>query len=637
MARSGRGDRVAGVFTAVFAWLTGSPLARRTGELLHGQAARLIGVVLLSVTGSLGVLVTPFVVRALVDGVVAGTGTAVLWPPLLVVLAVAVAQAGVLALRMVTTAALGETVASRMRTTLYRHALRVPFGFYPSSESGAFLTLLANDVSNVQVAMAMDIPALLAGAANLLVVVAAVLVLDWRLTLVALVSVPLAVLLVRIARGHATRTAATQLAGLQELIGVVSDTTGVSGALQIRLFRRQDHEEERFLRLTDRVRRLGIRRTRIEALVRFAVTVMGALVAVATVGVGMWLVSTGATSIGTVAGFAAALASLYLPLSSMAESRTRLAAAGASLTRIYAFLDVPVSRPALQVRERPPAETAVPAGNHAAGGEVPDLELRDVWFSYDRARPDRAGPTGPAGRDAAPYRPERWALRGVNLRVRAGEKVAVVGPSGSGKTTLGYLATAIYPPASGRVLIRGTDAADLDDDRLRALVGCVPQDPFLFNDTIAANLRYGRLDATEEEMWAALEAANLHDTVHALPDRLATRVGARGHRLSGGERQRMAIARAILQDPRILVLDEATSQMDAENERLVNAALQRLSADRTCLVIAHRLSTVVDADHIVVLADGAIVERGRHRDLVNGGPVYSRLYAQQAGPDRTDE
>ncbi|MCL9796701.1 ABC transporter ATP-binding protein, partial [Frankia sp. AgKG'84/4] len=266
------------------------------------------------------------------------------------------------------------------------------------------------------------------------------------------------------------------------------------------------------------------------------------------------------------------------------------------------------------------AEPATRGG--VAAGSALDLVLDDVWFAYEQAAPDAV----PPGTDDG----EVWDLRGVTLRVAAGTTTAVVGASGAGKTTIAYLASGVHRPQRGRVLLDGVPIDDIAPARLHADVGVVPQDPHLFHDTIAANLRYGRLDATDDELLAALDAAHLSDLLERLPEGLATRVGARGYRLSGGERQRLAIARVLLQSPRVLVLDEATSALDTVSEAAVRAALDRLAVGRTCLVIAHRLSTVIDADRIYVLDHGQVVEDGTHHDLLADDGAYARLYRPAA-------
>ncbi len=358
----------------------------------------------------------------------------------------------------------------------------------------------------------------------------------------------------------------------------------------------------------------------------------------AVVTLGAWLVSSERTTLGTVAALGGALLVSFGPLSSAVDLRSELAGAGASFRRIFALLDVPEDEAATMLAG-PPTAIAVPrplapapsSGVGAAAVPVGlDLALDEVWFAYDQAVPEPARAADAAARERPGPDDPSWNLRGVTLRVAAGTTTAVVGASGAGKTTIAYLASGVHRPQRGRVLLGGVPLDAIPPARLHAAIGVVPQDPHLFHDTIAANLRYGRLDATDDELRAALDAASLSALLDRLPEGLATRVGARGYRLSGGERQRLAIARVLLQSPQVLVLDEATSALDTVSEAAVRTALDRLAVGRTCLVIAHRLSTVIDADRIYVMDHGRVVEDGTHRDLLADGGAYARLYRPSA-------
>jgi ABC-type multidrug transport system fused ATPase/permease subunit len=392
-----------------------------------------------------------------------------------------------------------------------------------------------------------------------------------------------------------------------------------------------------------------------------------AVAVVIVVGFGSWLVSSGRATIGTLLAFATALVYAYRPVAGLAESRSDLLDAGVAFERVFGLLDIdadprdlPVTRSGARVlalprQSAPGAREKADADHGRAGRAAPEIRVEGLWFRYERdARSDWTAAARQLGRrwwdvqsdEAAELRQEEdlsaaakaddeqeWALRDLNLVAVAGAKTAIVGASGAGKSTLGGLLAGLYVPTRGRIRCDDADLATMDWQRLRATVGVVPQDPYMFHDTIAANIRYGRIDATDAETEAAALDAGLGSLLDKLPRRLETVVGARGYQLSGGERQRVSLARVLLADPPMLVLDEATSQLDSVTEQIVQEALARLGAGRTRVVIAHRLSTVVDADVIHVMAAGRVVESGTHDELLARGGAYAHLYARQLGDD----
>jgi ATP-binding cassette subfamily B protein len=381
-----------------------------------------------------------------------------------------------------------------------------------------------------------------------------------------------------------------------EIESLTQETLSISGIVLMKSFVREPFEQSRFYDSATRLMDLEIR------LVMVGRWFIGAINAMVTIGPalvwvgGAWLAIHGGLTIGTIVAFVAYFGRLYTPASALAGVQVQIVSALAVFERIFDYLDMPVEG----VPERAGA-IELPRVN---GG----IEFKAVTFSYDPSRP---------------------VLQDVSFRVAAGQTVAFVGPSGAGKTTITNLVPRFYDTRSGAVLIDGIDVRDVTLASLRRDIGIVAQETYLFHDTIAANLRYGKLTATDAELIAAAKAANIHDFIASLPDGYQTMVGERGHKLSGGERQRLAIARVLLKDPRILILDEATSSLDSHNEAMIQSALEELMRGRTSLVIAHRLSTILKADVIFVVEGGRIVESGSHAVLLARGGPYARLYWQQ--------
>lgn len=613
--------------------LTGAPEARRSVRFFADQGRVVAVLVGLSVLGSAAVAVGPFVLRHLIDTSLPTGQVRDLVVPVLLLCAVLVFESSVLSVRMALIARLGGVVSVRIRQTVNAHLQRLPFAFFPRSQQGEVMTVMSTDVLNAQNAISATVQAVVCRIADIVVGSIVVFVLDWRLSLAVMVFAPATLLIVRSGRRRLAALSIRQreLDGL--LMVQVADTSSVSGALHVRLFDRVDYEQTRFDAAGAELLAAAEDQARLMSRVRFLVNLGIIATMTAVLALGAWLVSSGRITLGTVAALGGALLVAFGPLSSAVNLRAELAGAGASFRRIFSLLDVPQDEvrlrfegaraPALTVPRAPRSGTEpVPAAARwgVDAGRGLDLTFDDVWFSYDLAtaedRPDGDWP------DDDPT----WNLRGVTLKVAAGTTTAIVGASGAGKTTITYLASGMHRPRRGGIRLGGVPLDDIPPDSLHTMIGVVPQDPHLFHDTIAANLRYGRLDATDDELRAALAAASLSALLDRLPEGLATRVGARGYRLSGGERQRLAIARVLLQSPRVLVLDEATSALDTVSEAAVRTALDRLAVGRTCLVIAHRLSTVIDADRIYVMDHGQIVEDGTHSELLADGGAYARLY-----------
>ncbi len=576
---------------------------------------RLISVFLaLTVIDSAMVVVTPLLVQRIVDdGIVAGDRG--------VVAALATAMAGA-ALVSAVLAVLGGWLSSRigeglifdLRTRVFAHVQRQSLAFFTRTQTGALVSRLNNDVIGAQRAFTSTLSSTVSNTIAAVVVGIAMIALSWQVTLLCLLMFPI---LLVVSRWVGTRLAGLtrqQMDGNADLGNVMTERFNVGGAMLLRLFGRRADEDALFASKAAVVRDLGVRISLITRVFGAAMMLVPALATALVYGVGGYLAIDGTLTVGTLLALATLLLRLLGPLQGLSNVRVDVMTALVSFERVFEVLDLPSL-----IRQR---DDAVVLPRHAGR-----LEFDHVSFTYPRAEEVSLGSLEKVARSES--RESTQVLTDVDFVAEPGTMVALVGPSGAGKTTITHLVARLYDPQSGAVRVGGRDVRDVTLESLEDVVGYVTQDAHLFHDTIGANLRYARPGAADEEIWDALEAAQVARLVRSLPDGLDTVVGDRGYRLSGGERQRLAIARLLLKSPAIVVLDEATAHLDSESEAAVQRALDAALEGRTSLVIAHRLSTVRNADQILVLDDGRIVESGTHEQLLARRGLYADLYRTQ--------
>jgi ATP-binding cassette subfamily B protein len=522
-------------------------------------------------------------------------------------------------------ARVGEGIIFDLRRELFNHLQRMSLRFFTATRTGELMNRLNSDVVGSQQAITGTLVTIVSNVVSVTFILVVMLQAEWRLTLLAVAALPLFVIPARRVAKVLRRVTQQQMEHESRMSGILQEAFNVSGALLVRLFGRWDQESKRFGDQAALVRDLGVRRAMVG---RGFFAALGLVSAVGTAGVfwvGGLMVIRDDITLGILVMFSTLLPQLYGPLSAISNSRVEFASSLVSFERVFEVLDLET--------DIPDPETPEPL--LPVTGRV---EFTNVWFRYQSDGPEGLDAVRRFGRhhgsrDEAITVPQastrEWALRDVDFVAEPGTLTALVGPSGAGKTTISYLVPRLYDVTEGAVLIDGHDVRDLALRELATSVGVVTQETYLFHDTIAANLRYAKPDATQDQLEAAARAANIHDMIAKLPDRYETVVGERGYRLSGGEKQRIAIARVLLEDPKILILDEATSHLDSRSEALIQDALEVLMTGRTSLVIAHRLSTVRAADQILVIDDGAIVERGTHATLVAADGLYASLYQTQ--------
>jgi ATP-binding cassette subfamily B protein len=511
-------------------------------------------------------------------------------------------------------ARIGEGLILDLRTQVFDHVQRMPLAFFTRTQTGALVSRLNNDVVGAQQAFTTTLSGVVSNVIGLVLTAGVMFSLSWQITALSLVLLPVFVLPARRV-GVRLQAITRESYGLNaSMNATMTERFNVAGALLVKLFGRPEQESGSFSERAARVRDIGVVSAMYARAFFVALTLVAALAQALVYGLGGWFALTGRLDAGTVVTLALLLSRLYGPLTALSNVRVDVMSALVSFERVFEVLDIEP-----MVADRAGA-VPLPAGARA-------IEFDDVYFSY----PTAAEVSLASLEDVAvlDQSPSQEVLHGVSFSAAPGELVALVGPSGAGKTTISQLVPRIYDVRSGAVRVGGHDVRDVTQASLHAAIGVVTQDAHLFHETIGDNLRYARPDATDAELRRALADAQIAELVDSLPDGLDTVVGDRGYRLSGGEKQRLAIARLLLKEPSIVILDEATAHLDSESEVAVQQALSAALAGRTSLVIAHRLSTVLNADKILVVEDGRIIESGTHADLLAANGLYADLYRTQ--------
>ncbi|MEI7056886.1 ABC transporter ATP-binding protein [Nocardioides sp. CCNWLW239] len=580
-----------------------------------GPHRALIGAFLLfTIFDAALVVVTPLLTQRIIDdGVLEKNVTLVVWLAAAMALVAVVDMAfGVISGWLSTR--IGEGLIFDLRTQVFGHVQRQSLAFFTRAQTGALVSRLNTDVLGAQRAFTSTLSNSVSNLISVVVVGAAMLVLSWQVTLLCVALFPILFLTSRWVGRRLAGLTREQMDGNAALATTMTERFNVGGALLLKLFGRREEEDVAFAQRADVVRRLGIRIALLTRMFSATMQLVPALATALVYGVGGWMVIRGDVTLGTLTALGLLLVRLLGPLQALSNVRIDVMTALVSFDRVFEVLDLPSL-----IQEKPDA-AEVP---HDAAS----VRFRHVAFTYPRADEVSLASLETIARPES--REVREVLTDIDFAAEPGEMVALVGPSGAGKSTITHLIARLYDVRSGAVEVGGLDVRDVTLESLEAAVGYVTQDAHMFHDTVRGNLLYARPGASDDDVWAALEAAQIAAVVQALPDGLDTVVGDRGYRLSGGERQRLAIARLLLKAPRIVVLDEATAHLDSESEAAVQTALDAALAGRTSIVIAHRLSTIRAADRILVIEAGRVVESGTHESLLAAGGLYAELYETQ--------
>jgi ATP-binding cassette subfamily B protein len=529
----------------------------------------------------------------------------------------------------------GEGVIFDLRVSLYEHLQRMSLRFFTHTQLGELISRLNNDVVGAQTAISRTLVTLVTNFIEVISVLAVMFTLEWRLTLMGIIILPLFILAARRLGRVFREIARRQMEMNARMNATMNETLNIGGALLVKLFGRREDEVQRFSRRAAEVRQLGIQRATMGIIFMVIVHLLTAVGTALVYGVGGYLVILEMFTLGTIVAFGDYLSRMYTSFQGFINAPVEFATSMVSFERVFEVLDLPVD-----ILEKQGAQPLESVRGEILFDQVtfkyPETQeglLNDVYRPYlienSGGVLSEEAVTSPQDGLRAATQARELALKDINFRAQPGELVALVGPSGAGKTTLTYLIPRLYDPTAGSIRIDGRDLRDLPLDDLAKAIGMVTQESYLFHDTIKANLLYANPEASNKDLIAAAKAANIHQFISQLPDGYQTIVGERGYRLSGGEKQRLALARVLLKDPRIMILDEATSHLDSESEALIQDALEHLYANRTSIVIAHRLSTILSADLILVMDKGEIIERGTHAELLALSGLYARLYETQ--------
>ena len=593
----------------------GWPVVKRILGYARPYRGLVIAFLVTLVLASLLTVAQPLVFRQIVDNGIAQGNAALVTSLAILVAVLALLDAGINLVGRWYSARIGEGLIYDLRTQVYDHVQRQSVAFFTRAQTGALVSRLNSDVIGAQQAFTSTLGGVVGNLITVSIVLVTMFLLSWQVTLLSLVLVPLFLLPARWMGRRLQGLTKQQMQVNAQMSTQMTERFNVAGALLVSLFGRPEREHEEFAGRAAQVRDAGVSIAMANRWFFTALLLVGSIATAITYGVGGNLVIDGAITLGTLLALVALLAQLYGPLTALSNVRIDVMTALVSFERVFEVLDLPPL-----VRDAPDA-VPVPPGPLA-------VEFDHVGFRYPTADEVSLASLESVAREDS-LRSEEPVLHDVSFRAEPGQLVALVGPSGAGKTTITALIPRLYDVTHGSVRVGGVDVRELELGSLRDAVGVVTQDAHLFHDTIGANLRYARPDATDEDIRTALRDARILDLIDSLPAGLGTVVGDRGYRLSGGEKQRLAIARLLLKAPRVVILDEATAHLDSESEAAVQQALAQALRGRTSIVIAHRLSTVRQADVILVVDQGRIIERGTHEQLLGAGGAYASLYATQ--------
>ena len=560
------------------------------------------------------VVATPLLLKRLIDDGVIPKDASVVTNLAILVGLIAIADAGFNMLGRYFSSRIGEGLIYDLRSLVFSHVQKQSIAFFTRTQTGALISRINSDVIGAQQAFTATLSGVVSNVVSLFLVTITMLILSWQITIFSLLLLPVFLIPTKWV-GRRLQSLTRESFGVNaEMSSTMTERFNVSGAMLVALYGEPAREREYFRSRARRVADIGIKMAMLNRLFFIALTSVAAIATAFAYGIGGHLAIQGGVTVGTLLAITALLARLYGPLTALSNVRIDVMTSLVSFERVFEVLDL---EPMVKNRENAKVLQTT----------QPRIEFKNVNFSYPRAEEISLASLESAAK--AETVQSGQVLNNLSFVAAPGTMTALVGPSGAGKTTISALLPRLYDVTDGAISIDGHDIRDLTLESLRDSIGVVMQDAHLFHETIAENLRYAKQDATEEELIQACKSAQIWTLIDSLPNRFETMVGERGHRLSGGEKQRLAIARLLLKSPSVVILDEATAHLDSENEQLVHAALQTALKGRTSIVIAHRLSTVRDADQILVLEKGSIVERGTHDELVAKGGLYSDLYNRQ--------
>jgi len=560
------------------------------------------------------IIATPLLLKRLIDEGVIPKDPSVVTNLAILVGLLAIADAAINMLGRYFSSRIGEGLIYDLRSLVFAHVQKQSIAFFTRTQTGALISRINSDVIGAQQAFTATLSGVVSNVVSLFLVTITMLILSWQITIFSLLLLPVFLIPTKWV-GRRLQSLTRESFGVNaEMSSTMTERFNVSGAMLVALYGEPDREREYFRSRARRVADIGIKMAMLNRLFFIALTSVAAIATAFAYGIGGHLAIEGGVTVGTLLAITALLARLYGPLTALSNVRIDVMTSLVSFERVFEVLDLEP-----MVKDR---DNAV-----VLKTTEPRIEFKNVNFSYPRAEEISLASLESVAK--AETVQSGQVLNDLSFVAAPGTLTALVGPSGAGKTTISALLPRLYDVTDGSISIDGHDIRDLTLESLRDSIGVVMQDAHLFHETIAENLRYAKQDATEEEMIQACKSAQIWKLIESLPNRFETMVGERGHRLSGGEKQRLAIARLLLKSPSVVILDEATAHLDSENEQLVHAALQTALKGRTSIVIAHRLSTVRDADQILVLEKGLIVERGTHDELVAKGGLYSELYNRQ--------